>query len=92
MARYIDADALYKKLYPLDVVDKRLYTINAKAVADAIDNAPTADVVPKSEVEVLIKSVDDMLDLVCAMTGLELTYLGKYAELKNKYTERISND
>jgi hypothetical protein len=49
MARYIDADALYKKLYPLDLADKRKYTINAKAVADAIANIPTADVVPKSE-------------------------------------------
>lgn len=45
MARYIDADALYKKLYPLDLADKRKYTINAKAVADAIANTPTADVV-----------------------------------------------
>ena len=51
MPRYIDADALYKKLYPLDLADKRTYTINAKAVADAIANIPTADVVPKSEVE-----------------------------------------
>lgn len=48
--RYIDADALYKKLYPLDLADKRKYTINAKAVADAIANIPTADVVPRSEV------------------------------------------
>ena len=47
--RYIDADELYKKLYPLDLADKRKYTINAKAVADAIANIPTADVVPKSE-------------------------------------------
>lgn len=47
----------------------------------------TADVAPKSEVEELIKSVDDMLDLVCTMTGLELTYYGKYAEFKKKYKE-----
>ena len=46
-----------------------------------------ADAVPKSEVEELIKSVDDMLDLVCTMTGLELTYYGKYTEFKKKYTE-----
>lgn len=45
MPRYIDADKLYKKLYPLDLADKRKYTINAKAVADAIANIPTADVV-----------------------------------------------
>lgn len=43
MARYIDADALYNKLYPLDLVDKKTYAINAKAVADAIANIPTAE-------------------------------------------------
>lgn len=48
--RYIDAEALYKKIFPFDLVDQKLYTINAKAVANAIDNAPTADVAPKSEV------------------------------------------
>lgn len=46
--RYIDADALIKKIFPYDVVDKKDYTINSKAVADAIANTPTADVVPKS--------------------------------------------
>jgi hypothetical protein len=49
MPRYIDANMLLKKIYPLDLVDKRLYTINAKAVEDAIAKTPTADVVPKSE-------------------------------------------
>ena len=43
MARYIDADTLYQKLYPLDLVDKKTYAINAKAVADAIANIPTAE-------------------------------------------------
>ena len=47
--RYIDADALIKKIYPMGIGDGK-YTINAKAVKLAIDNAPTADVVPKSEV------------------------------------------
>ena len=59
--RYIDADALIKKIFPYDVVDKKYYTINAKAVADAIDNAPTADVVPKSEVERLEKEKAELL-------------------------------
>lgn len=49
MARYIDADELYKKIFPLDVVDKRRYSIVAKAVAEAIDKTPTADVVPRAE-------------------------------------------
>jgi hypothetical protein len=43
MARYIDAEALYNKLYPLDLVDKKTYAINAKAVADAIAKTPTAE-------------------------------------------------
>lgn len=45
MARYKDADALIKTIFPYDVVDKKFYSINAKAVYDAINNAPTADVV-----------------------------------------------
>lgn len=44
MPRYIDADALHKKIYPLDLVDKRNYSINAKAVEKAIFEMPTADV------------------------------------------------
>jgi hypothetical protein len=84
MPRYIDADAL--KL-DIDLSKGASVLDMAISVIKAVKEAPTADVVPKSEVEELIKSVDDMLDLVCAMTGLELTYLGKYAELKKKYTE-----
>ena len=53
MARYIDANALYEKIYPLDLADKRRYAINAQVVADAINNAPTADVVPRDEYEAL---------------------------------------
>lgn len=49
MPRYIDANELYKKIFPLDVVDKRRYSINAKAVAEAIVDMPTADVVPRAE-------------------------------------------
>ena len=35
----------------------------------------------------VIEAIDSMMELVCAMTGLELTYFGKYAELRKKYTE-----
>lgn len=38
-----------------------------------------------------IEAVDPMLDLVCHMTGLEITFFGKYGELKKKYTEEQSN-
>ena len=50
MARYIDADALIKKIFPYDGVDKRHYSINAKAIYDAINAAPTADIVSTSQV------------------------------------------
>lgn len=78
MARYINENDVYKLVEPNGT---------AKVHCSQIDELPRADVVPKSEVEELIKSVDDMLDLVCTMTGLELTYYGKYAEFKKKYTE-----
>lgn len=45
MARYIDADGLIKKIFPYDVVDKKIYAINAEAVYKAIQNVTTADVV-----------------------------------------------
>lgn len=41
---YINRDALIKKLFPLDCVDKASYSINARSVYEAIKNAPTADV------------------------------------------------
>jgi hypothetical protein len=69
----------------LDVLDDEHWLLAAEQLLANGVVVIDADVVPKSEVEELIKSVDDMLDLVCAMTGLELTYFGKYAELKKKY-------
>ena len=59
--RYIDADALIKKIYPMGIGDGK-YILNAKAVKLAIDNAPTADVVPKSEHETLKKLLDKTED------------------------------
>ena len=49
MARYIDADKLINKMFPIGLVDNGKYTINAKAVKVAIDQTPTADVVPKRD-------------------------------------------
>ena len=81
MPRYIDANALIKKIFPYDIVDKKDYSINAKAVADAIDNIPTADVVPRADVVrefakfLIDKSqdgvihVDEICDLVVEYTG-----------------------
>jgi hypothetical protein len=59
--RYIDADALIKKIYPMGIGDGK-YTINAKAVKLAIDNAPTADVVPKSEVKRVYYNLQAVLE------------------------------
>ena len=76
MARYIDADALIKKIFPYDVVDKKCYTINAKMIYEEIQKAPTADVVPNSEVEELSGKYDD----------LKL----KYADLAKDHDELIA--
>lgn len=45
MPRYIDADALIKKIFPYEVIDTGSYSINAKSIYEAIKKAPTADVV-----------------------------------------------
>ena len=45
MRRYIDADALKEKIFPIGMVADGNYGINAKAIKVAIDNQPTADVV-----------------------------------------------
>ena len=45
MSRFIDEEILIKKIFPYDIVDKRLYSINAKAIYEAIKEAPTADFV-----------------------------------------------
>ena len=86
MARYIDADKMVSKDNAYTTFPHDLAGCDDNDLVRWINEQPTADVAPKSEVEELIKSIDDMLDLVCAMTGLELTYYGKYAEIK-KYAE-----
>ncbi len=37
--------------------------------------------------EEIFLAVDETIDLICAMTGLDIAIFGKYAELKKKYTE-----
>lgn len=39
----IDREKLLKKLFPYDFVDKKTYSINAKTVCDAIENAPSVE-------------------------------------------------
>lgn len=74
--RYIDADALIKKIYPMGIGDGK-YTINAKAVKLAIANTPTADVVPKGEVaefEIKLRQLEDKLrqyEQVCGKLAIK---------------------
>ena len=99
MARYIDADKLWNDRPQIPEGKSMDYSAGfsecmwgfSRNIRKQIDTE-SADVVPKSEVEELIKSVDDMLGLVCAMTGLELTYYGKYGKLKKKYTGEKYDD
>ena len=82
--RYIDADALIKTMFPYDVVDKKCYTINAKAVYDRINNTPAADVVPREEVEKIFRDIGILFNkypTLGTIGGKEL------AELKKKYTQ-----
>lgn len=56
-----------------------------QSLAEAVYNAGYRK---QSEVEELITEFDKMVDLISAMTGLNvLAYGGKFAELRKKYTE-----
>ena len=69
MARYIDADKLINKMFPIGLVDYGRYTINAKVVRVAIDQTPTADVAPKSEVaREIVEIINDRIDNIRART------------------------
>ena len=70
MPRYIDADALIRKIYPLGIGDGR-YVINAGAVKFAIDNTPTADVAPRAELDEAVRKLESLL---CHATGGKLSY------------------
>ena len=81
MARYIDADELYKKIFPLDVVDKRHYSINAKAVAEAIDKTPAADVEPRAEWISVEERLPDLYGTYLVYTYDNHIKLGYFCEL-----------
>lgn len=83
MARYIDADKLTNKMFPIGLVDNGNYTINAKAIKAAIDRTPTADVAPKSEV------AREIFEEIENRVGIRHDILDVWdilAELKKKYT------
>lgn len=66
MARYIDADALTDYMLERynDLCDKHgdydHYTTGYGDAIDAVDNAPTAEVAPKSEVEGLQAQIEHL--------------------------------
>lgn len=71
MARYIDANALIAKLNVLK--EEWGFTFTADGVEEAIfkvEEEPTADVVPKSEVETLAKEVDRLSQCVLYNDGV----------------------
>lgn len=50
-----------------------------------------AEELEKKVAKKFIEAVDSMMECVCAMTGLTLTYYGEYAELKKKYESEKEN-
>ena len=91
MANYIDKDKLTR-----DLIDNRSFY--PAIVKNAIENAPTEDVVPRSEVEELQKQLNDYKKFVgelivisddCAIITGEDTVIdsGTLAELINEYTK-----
>ena len=94
--RLIDADALIKKIFPYDVVDKKAYAINAKMIYEEINKAPTVDIKTEvareifAEIEQIIQGKLKTLSLF--KEDEDDFYMGEthaleklLAELKNKY-------
>lgn len=79
MAEYINRDLIVK--------NSMLHTWKKADLLRAIKEAPTLDVVPREEVVRIFAEIDSTIDLICAMTGVDIAIFGKYAELKKKYTE-----
>ena len=83
-------DEYIKKSDAVKVVIEHPYRLAFQTgqTVTAIKELPAADVVPKSEVEKIFREFDNMIELVSAMTGLDvIAYGGKFAELKKKYTK-----
>ena len=54
--------------------------INSAEIAEALYNEGYC------KASEIFEAVDNLLELVVAMTGMEFTYMGKYVELKKKYS------
>ncbi len=92
MARYIDADALIKQMKDSKyVITETPFQRGVNASVDywiaEIKHFPEADVVPRAEVEKIVEEVEKTIETICAMTGFDVVFFGRYAELKKKYTK-----
>ena len=86
MARYIDADAFSEK-FKKALENQEQYGLYNHAkitqyVIKAIENEPTADVVPKSEVA---REIFEEADKIFMATCLSLETYNAWCELKKKY-------
>lgn len=66
----------------------KTYEEYVEALAGELENSEFG--IQNSELRVageFIEVVDEMMECICAMTGVALTYDGRYPELKRKYTE-----
>ena len=81
MARYIDADALGIGKANRDVFEHPEYADGWNSAIEIINNAPTADVAPKSEVAREI--VEDMREMIKGYENIDV-YLDR---IEKKYKE-----
>jgi hypothetical protein len=85
MARYIDADKLNKKKkYQFRTEGMPFPKSEWFIKADDLYSAPTADVVPRSEVEKIFEEMDGITDLFAKGLIGELEMYDKLAELKKE--------
>ena len=73
------ASDLYKANY------RRVYEDTARQCACYSLGCLLAETLEKRVASEFIAAVDEMMEAVTAMTGVSLTYYGRYAELKHKY-------
>ena len=94
MARYIDADSLLEQISKKKCEVGKVRYLDGfndglMRVRSMISTAPTADVVPKSEVVRVIGQIKAHIERAVPLVGAQTEYkLGLwFAELKKKYTE-----
>ena len=97
MSRYIDADLIKQKLQEKSINDPTTF-INTVLIG-LLDDAPTADVVPKSEVAVskteitkevaseIFAEIEQLVGFCPIENQCAIVSLVEIAELKKKYTE-----